>query len=426
MRYLDASEVREILGISTATYYRWLRTGKLKGLRAGRRWRFPQSAVDELLRAHDPAPAEALRICRERLDKEVGPMNDTADLILQHALARGANEVHIAPTARGTGIRERIDGVLTPVEPELPAGAHASIVQAFKERADLEATTDAPQQGRFFVNYEQRSVDVRLDTYPTGLGNSLTLRLLDLDAVTVDLDATGIRADVVGDLRRRLQTRRGVLVVNGPTNAGKSTTLYCILKELVLPGRKIMTVEDPVELHLDGLLQANVTKDMGFVEAMRAMARSHFDVGMVSEMRDAESLRMLFQIASVGHLMLTAMHAPGAAEAVERIGSIGGVDPLLLDENLLGVLDQRLLKRSCPHCRTMRAIAADYAGRLGLDRRRKVAHNKGCKACHGTGVRGRTVAAQLDTGDLRTDIEERLFAGEVTALSVIESGCFRS
>ena len=432
MRHLDAAEVREALGISQATYYRWLREGRLKGVRAGRRWRFEQRVVDELLRGDDPAPAEARRICKQRLEaireEAVDDMAKTTQLILEHALARGASDIHLAPGAQGTGIRERIDGVLAPVEPPLPSGAHASIVQAFKARADIDADAPGPQQGRFFVTYDDRQVDVRLDTYPTGLGESLTLRLLDLAALSVDLDATGISKEVLKDLRRRVRTTRGVLIVNGPTNSGKSTTLYCLLNELSTPGRKVMTVEDPVELHLDGLLQANVTTTTGFPDAMRAMARNDLDVGMVSEMRDPESLQLIFQIASVGHLMLTAMHAPDATTCLERIQTIGAVEPSILEENLLGVLDQRLLKKCCPHCRAMRPPQSKDAKALGLTgarRRHKVAHNAGCKRCRDSGVLGRTVAAHFDHDKLRTDMLERVFSGDVTVASAIETGCFR-
>ncbi|MHC4223323.1 MAG: GspE/PulE family protein, partial [Planctomycetota bacterium] len=233
-------------------------------------------------------------------------------------------------------------------------------------------------------------------------------------------------------------------IVNGPTSSGKTTTLYCLLRELSTPGRKVMTVEDPVELHLDGLLQANIGTGMSFPEAMRAMLRNDLDVGMVSEMRDGESMRLLFQMANAGHLMLTAMHAPNAVTVLQRVLEFGEVEPRLLVENLLGILDQRLVGRSCPHCRRSRRITKSDAEMLRLqggDRRRSAAYNEGCEECEGTGIIGRTVVGELlaltpslrdaieakitspedlaqrlpeDTFTLRDDVLWRLFAKEVT------------
>ena len=157
------------------------------------------------------------------------------------------------------------------------------------------------------------------------------------------------------------------------------------------------------------------------------MLRSYLDVGMVSEMRDGESLQLLFQIASVGHLMLTAMHAPDGPAGVDRIKTIGVAPTALLDENLLGVLDQRLLKKPCPHCRAMRRVEAAEADALGLtgaQRRRQVARNPGCKQCRGAGVLGRTVAAHFDPDELRADILSRVFAGNVSVASAVDTGCF--
>ncbi|MHC4165039.1 MAG: ATPase, T2SS/T4P/T4SS family [Planctomycetota bacterium] len=449
--YLSPAELRQVLGISQATYYRWLKEGKLRGVRAGRTWRFPKSLAQDLLREGDPGVEEARRICQERLGTLSGPgeemtplPDDLSDLLIEHALRRQATDLHIEPVADGVAVRERVHGILAPVEPALPAGAQTAVVSALKERAGLEAPPGRPQQGRFFHAFEGRRVDVRASTYPTGLGESVTLRLLDPATITVDLDALGFGEKLVAATRQLLRSARGVLLVNGPTGAGKSTTLYSFLKELTVPGRKVMTAEDPVELHLDGLLQANVGPEMGFCDAMYAMLRNDLDVGMVSEVRDGQTMRLLFQVANTGHLMLSALHAPDAASALHRLLGLGEVEPRLVVENLLGVLDQRLLARVCPSCRVSRRPTREHAEWLSLNdaqRRRTVAYGEGCQKCDDTGVAGRTAVGVLLTLDrglkaaieagttspeeleallpedyrgLRKAVLDRLFAGEVT------------
>ncbi|MHC4817451.1 MAG: GspE/PulE family protein, partial [Planctomycetota bacterium] len=401
-----------------------------------------------------PRVEEARRICRERLrtlrapGKEPTPMpDDLSDLLIEHALRRCATDLHIEPVADGVAVRERVHGILKPVEPPLAAGARTAVVNALKERAGLEAPPDRPQQGRFFFAFEGRRVDVRASTYPTGLGESVTLRLLDPATITVDLDALGFDAGLVADTRRLLRKAKGVLLVNGPTGTGKSTTLYSFLKELAAPGRKVMTAEDPVELHLDGLLQANVGPEMGFCDAMYAMLRNDLDVGMVSEVRDGQTMRLLFQIANTGHLMLSALHAPDAPSALHRLLALGEIEPRLVVENLLGVLDQRLLERVCPACRVSRPPTGEHVEWLrltGKERTRRIAYADGCEECDHTGVAGRTAVGALLTPDpglqaaieagttapeelapslpgdyrgLREIVLDRLFAGDVTPQS---------
>ena len=460
--FLGPRQIREALGISSATYYRWLREGKLKGRRVGSRWRFSRRMVDELLGRRDPIRKQlqaARQTCIGRLvalgvkRKKVlamiqgGELGDGAaigQLVLEHALRRGASDVHIAPVAEGVGIRERIGGLLTPVDPPLPEGTVEDLVRALKEKAAMDPDREIPQDGHFFQGFDGRKIDVAVSTYPTALGESVTLRLLDPERMTLQLRDAGFSKSIYEDVLEAVRSPRGVFIVNGPTGSGKTTTHYCLLHALKGPGVKIMTAEDPVEFHLDGILQANLKVGMTFPQAMKAMARNDLDIGMVGEMRDAESMHLLFTMAGVGHLMISTMHAPDAVSVIHRFLEIGGVRPRLLVENLQGVLDQRLLPRSCPHCRASRRVGAKDAELLDLPvplLRCKVVSNKGCRRCNGTGLAGRTVAAELltltpelrrviesgatspeslreavpeDHRTLRDDVLEKLVAGEVT------------
>ncbi|MHC4862385.1 MAG: ATPase, T2SS/T4P/T4SS family [Planctomycetota bacterium] len=408
---LGAAEVREALGISRATLYRWVRSGKLTGVRVGGRWRFPRAAVDEALGAEDPSRAaleEARRVCLGRLEalgrtESADPSEQVAEavaeLIVSHALARRATDVHLEPVAGGLRVRERVDGVLVELSPHLPAAAAEPVTRAVKAFAEMDPhEASVSQRGRFFTDFDGRKIDVRAFTFPTGLGDSARLCLLDPAAVAESLDDAGFDAALVTGIRSAVRRSTGVFLVNGLTDSGKTTTHYLILKELTRPGVKIMTVEDPVEIHLDGVLQANVTPEMDFRRTMLAMTASGLDVGLVSELRDGETMRLLFQVASTGHLMLSTLHAPDAFTAIHRILVVGQVAPRTVVESLRGVLDQRLLPASCTGCRTTRRIGKEEADLLGLPaalRRKRLAANDGCETCGGTGVLGRSVVGSL-------------------------------
>lgn len=468
--YLEAGAVQRRLGISRATYHRWLREGRLQGVKVGRRWRFPESMVDQLLAGREPpgassqrALAEGWEIGARRLrtpdgdgSEETRPGQptgeDLAEVVLQHALRRGASDLHIAPVADGVSVRERIHGVLQELEPLLPAEVAGPLVEALKRRAGMSADErHRPQDGRFFASVEDRKIDIRASTFPTVLGDSITLRLLDPQALALRLQDAGFSEAIQVGIRRALGRPSGVFVVNGPTGQGKTTTLYCLLRELYRPSLKIMTAEDPVELCLDGVLQTAVRPGFTFRDAMVAMLRNDLDVCMISEMRDRECIQLLFRMASTGHLALTALHAPDGVGALQRIVEMAEVEPRMVIENLRGVLNQRLIRRSCPHCRTRGRLDPDAADRLGLTgkaRRMEVAGNGGCESCRGTGTLGRTVAADLlvltpslasaleagqtsredletalppDFRPLRAEVLERLAAGDITPEGALEA-----
>jgi excisionase family DNA binding protein len=425
---LTPAELMEALSISRATYSRLLRDGRLRGVRVGGRWRFARESLDELLAGEGEERARGFDAARELFAERLGKMGwqepedpgmtaDTksreeglARMVLDHALLAGATDVHLDPVADGFAVRERIGGELVPMTPAIGRIAGEGIVAALVRMAAMdEERGEAPQSGRFFAPFADRRIDVRASTYPTGLGRSLTLRLLDPARVATSVEALGFSPPLIAGIRGILARPRGVVIVNGPQGAGKTSTHYAMLFELLRPGVKIMTIEDPVEMHIDGVLQGAVTPAMGFRDAMLAMLRNDLDVGLVSELRDAETMRLLFQMAGTGHLLLSALHASDAATAVSRILEMGEIPPRMVTENLLGILDQRLAPASCPDCREVATPSAKVADRLHLPedlRNAELPRNKGCDACHGTGSKGRTVVAELLRPDdgLRTAI----------------------
>ncbi len=475
---LTPAEARKRLGISPATYFRWLREGRLRGVRAGRRWRFPVSVIEGLLRSPGPGVREARRGLEEALGvwrglllgrgarkSEVdamvksersnpgGEARALARLVLEHARRNRATAVHLEPGADGMSVRERIDGVLAPVERTLATAAAGEVVAALKGMAGLDpAPSRRAAHGRFFADVGGRRVDVVAATYPTGTGESLTLRLLDPEWTAPRLEELGYSPGLCAALRERMGRPRGVLVVNGPTDSGKTTTLYSLLVEQRRPDRKIMTAEDPIEVRFDGILQAEVggAGGMGFADAVRAMLVHEVDVAMIAEIRTDDLFGLVFSLGASGRKALTVLHAFDAVGALHRIITMGGLKGSYVADTLLGILDQRLVRRTCPDCRGKTRLRPEEARRLGLscaDARREVAAGKGCPACRGTGFRGRTAvgallsvtpalrkaleagagleelrAAAADQPTLRDALRERVLAGEISPGEAVASG----
>ncbi|MBI2921213.1 MAG: Flp pilus assembly complex ATPase component TadA [Planctomycetes bacterium] len=424
---MTGSDVRKSLGISTATYYRWLREGKLKGSRAGRDWRFPRAAVQDLLRSGNLSPdlqaacdAYARRLRSSGLEKKEidvmqkknTPPDALALMVLEHAHRLRASNVHVEPGPAGLTVRERIDGQLAPAATALPAGAAPELMGALKRMAGLDpAVQDRPLSGRFFAPVGGRRIDVLATTFPTGLGESMTLTLLDPQTRIPALEDLGFGEDTVAAIRRLIRRNSGLFVVNGPSGQGKTTTLYSMLLAVRSPEVKIMTVEDPVELRLEGIQQAAVAPGMGFGDALLAMLRSDVNVAMVSELRDPETAHLALSAAN-SHRVFTVLHAPDAVAAVRRLAEIGGAHSGMLADVLLGVLDQRLVRRVCSMCLHRVEITEDEARALWMgarDAKRKAAAGKGCAACRGTGFRGMIAVGHLltMTQGLRRAIETR-------------------
>lgn len=331
--YLPPRAVMARLGISTATYYRWLRDGRLRGVRVGGRWRFPAAAVDDLA-AGGVALAEETAALEEAWRLVAPPKRrggDLAGFLIEDAVRAGADTLHVEPSSDGVVIRRRIDGALAPMPKPLPARAGPPLLRALRARAG-------------FADVAGRRIEVRAQPYPTDIGESLTLRLLDPARAIRRLDRLGLDARTRRGVEELLARGRGLFVVNGPTDSGKTTTLYALLAHLRRPDRKIMTAEDPVEVHLDGIQQANVDEELGFADALLAMLRSGVNVAMLSEIRDRRTLELAFTAAHTGRLVLTSLHCTDGLHAVRKMLEIG-IPPGTLADNLLGVLTQRLVRR---------------------------------------------------------------------------------
>lgn len=415
--WMSGNEVQRLLGISKPTYYRWVKEGKLRGTRAGRDWRFPRSAVEGLLCSGESAgelrcALEILAGALEHLGmsrKEVDAMRGRPDrndgqglmeMVLAHARRSRAGSLHLEPGPEGLTIRERIDGRLSSAAEPLPPAAGERLVRTIKEAAALDLDeVSRSASGRFFFPVQGRRLDIQATTYPTTMGESLTLVLLDPATAVPPLDRLGFDRAILRKTRELLSGRKGLFIVNGASGTGKTTTLYSLMLDLRRPDLKIMTAEDPVELRFEGIQQAQIDEaaGFGFKQAAIAMIRSDVDLAMLAELRDAETMRMAVQMA-FNRRVLTVMHAQDGPSALWRYLQTSELPAHLICDALLGILDQRLAGRSCPGCAVREPLRPADARALGLEGReasRKAVYNRGCDRCRKSGVLGQLASCDL-------------------------------
>jgi len=337
------------------------------------------------------------------------PVIRFVNLLIREAHDARASDIHLESTCDGLLARFRVDGVLTDV-PSPPKGLQAAVISRVKLLAELDiAERRAPQDGRIRVRLEERELDLRVSTVPTLYGESVVLRLLDRGGRPVALDELGMAPETLETFRRLAERPHGILLATGPTGSGKTTTLYTALGRRQRTAEKIITVEDPVEYHLEGVTQVpvNVKAGMTFAGALRSILRQDPDVLMVGEMRDGETAAIAIQAALTGHLVFSTLHTSDAASALSRLVDLK-VEPYLIAATLEGVLAQRLVRRICPECReryspdpaAISLLALKPVGRLTLER------GRGCSACRNTGYRGRTGIFELlvVTDDVRQQL----------------------
>jgi len=320
------------------------------------------------------------------------------NLLIKEAHAARASDVHLESTRDGLRTRYRIDGVLVDA-PSPPKGVRAAVVSRVKLLAQLDiAERRVPQDGRIRVLLEERELDLRVSTIPTLSGESVVLRLLDRGGQPVALGDLGMDAESLATFQRLAQRPHGILLATGPTGSGKTTTLYAALGLRRAKEEKIVTVEDPVEYHLDNVTQMQINTKAGttFGMALRSVLRQDPDVLMIGEVRDAETAAIAVQSALTGHLVFSTLHTNDAAGAMTRLADLK-VEPYLIPSTVQAVLAQRLVRRLCSQCRVrykpdpavVALIASGPVGRITLER------GTGCETCRGTGYQGRTGIYEL-------------------------------
>ena len=329
----------------------------------------------------------------DRLDpnsNDTAPAVQLCDVIVRDAIARQASDIHIEPGPRELLVRLRVDGVLQD-HLQVPRWLHGAVVSRVKILARLDiAQQRLPQDGRVTITHEGRALDLRVSTLPTHFGEKVVLRLLG-SARTPALGALGLSEGETSMLDEALRQPQGMILVTGPTGAGKSTTLYSMLARRQSPEVNIVTIEDPIEYQVTGINQVQVDTRAGltFATSLRAILRQDPDVILVGEIRDLETAEIAFQAALTGHLVFSTLHTNGSLAAIDRLRDLG-LRPLLLASAVDLIVAQRLARRVCDGCRVSYAPAADALRRLRLEPGRlEFQRGLGCARCSQTGYAGR-------------------------------------
>ena len=322
-------------------------------------------------------------------------IEELVQALLADAVHAGATDLHIEPEGAVTRVRHRIDGLLRGAE-NLPRELTVPVVTRLKILAGLDiAERRRPQDGRIRLALDEREIDLRVSILPCASGENTVVRILDRRARALSLAELGIEAAHGRALARVASRTHGLFLVTGPTGAGKTTTLYALLAQVDALTRNVVTIEDPIEYRLPLVRQTQVDPAVGldFGSGLRSVLRQDPDVILVGEIRDRETAEMALRAALTGHLVLATLHTNSALGALPRLRDLG-VDPWLVDDALIGVLAQRLVRRVCESCARPLAIDGITQAWLGADAG-SPRTGAGCARCGGSGLRGRTALAEV-------------------------------
>jgi len=354
------------------------------------------------------------------------PVIRLVNMILFEALRRRASDIHVHPMETKLVIRFRIDGMLNDAFGP-PLALAPAISSRLKVMTELDiANRHSPQDGHSTVRVGNRKIDIRLSCIPTVYGERLVLRLLDQSQTKLSLDQVGMSRPMQGQFAELVARNTGIILVTGPTGSGKTTSLYGALGTIDRASRNVMTIEDPVEYHLEGIsqTQVNVKRGVTFAAGLRSLLRQDPDVILIGEVRDKETAQLAVQASLTGHLVLATLHTNDAPGAIARLIDIG-IEPYLLTSTLLAVLAQRLVRRTCPVCKgtgqppsLMTVAQTPPSIAAALDAPTPVRATHRCERCFGTGWFGRVGVFEVM---LMTDQLRRLTAQNVDAVQLADA-----
>jgi general secretion pathway protein E len=391
-------------------------------------------AMDAALAGAQPRTANAAdfeNLSLDSISQDASPIVKLVHSTVYDALRAGASDIHLETIAAGLVIRYRIDGVLLQVASVTGADVSEQVISRIKVMSELDiAERRVPQDGRFKIAIDGRPIDFRVSIIPSVFGEDAVLRVLDKQAITdqmkgLRLDGLGFSPRIVSALRKLAALPHGMLLVTGPTGSGKTTTLYAAISETNTGNDKIVTIEDPVEYQLPGVLQipVNEKKGLTFARGLRSILRHDPDKIMVGEIRDPETAQIAIQSALTGHLVFTTVHANSVFDVVSRFVHMG-VEPYSFVSALNGVMAQRLIRIVCPQCaegvmpprELLEESGIPVAAAAGFHFRT----GRGCKHCRGSGYRGRKAIGELLTlnDELREAVVARVPVRQLKELAV--------
>ena len=333
-------------------------------------------------------------------EADAAPAIRLVNSIIDRACTEGASDIHMEPGEDSMTIRMRIDGALRAIIP-VPRELQNSVISRMKIMARMDiAQKQVPQDGRAVVTVRQESLDLRISTLPTIHGEKVVVRLLRKTPELATLEGIGLE----GENRERFcrlvdNATEGVILMVGPTGSGKTSTLYTMIDRLKSEEVNLVSLEDPVEYHIDGVCQVQINDKTGltFANVLRSVLRQDPDIIAVGEIRDGETAEIAMRAAMTGHLVLSTIHTNNALSSIDRLLDIG-VEPYLIAGAVKGIVSQRLLRKVCPHCKKSYTPSLEEQAALGLaPGNYRFYKGEGCGECFGTGYRGRTGSFEILT-----------------------------
>ena len=347
--------------------------------------------------------------------KDTHRISRVLEIIMGGALSLGASDVHLEPEEGDVRMRYRLDGVLTEVM-MFDAPTYALISARIKLLSGLKLNIkNAAQDGRFSIQVNEKEIEIRTSVLPGAYAETIVMRVLDPTTIALPMEALGFDKYLMDIFNMEIAKPNGMILNTGPTGSGKTTTLYAFLRQVQNPGIKIVTIEDPIEYHLPGIVQTQVSKDYSFAEGLRSTLRQDPDVIMVGEIRDAEVAATAVNASLTGHLVFSTLHTNDAAGTFPRLIDMG-VNADILGAAVTTAMAQRLVRRLCAKCRESRTMTAEEI-KLMVPLLKNIPHPedlpanrevmwvpKGCSACGGLGYKGRIAVVEVILMD--KEIEE--------------------
>ncbi len=357
---------------------------------------------------------------------DAAPVRKLINMVFLLAIRDKASDIHFEPFEDEYKMRYRCDGVLYEMVPP-PRHLANAIASRIKVMSNLDiAERRLPQDGRIELNVGGNKVDMRVSILPTLFGESVVIRVLDRTVVSLDLNKIGMSPEMLAEFRLVIAKPNGIVLVTGPTGAGKTTTLYAALNELNVVSDKLITTEDPVEYDMDGIVQVPINHDIGmtFALALRSILRQDPDKILVGEIRDLETAQIAVQSALTGHIVFSTLHTNDAPSTITRMRDMG-LEPFLITATVEAILAQRLVRKICEDCRTEFDPSAEMLMELNLTpadvKGKKFFYGKGCDRCNNTGHRGRMGLYELLI--VNDDIRDLISQG--VSVDVMRKACLR-